>query len=340
MHKIRNIALPSTPDNNYLLLSIDGVIHKYDISTKEMIFSFKASAYRAMQIHDNDSKILTCDSSIVKIWEFEDDNADLLTSLPSEDKIEKFYASSRGGDEQYYVGVFQDLAGFKVYKKKLDEFWYCRDKIKVTSLDFTIDSDAILAGDNKGNLHICEIKNKNNLGAKKIGRGDTISFVQVLNYKYAWVATEEPAVYVCPLDNNSKDPYKLETNPSKIKCLKTCHDQKHIVIGFEDSTIEFWKFKEKTDSFEILKEIKEDFVNFDIDSLWSSMLILNPKGRDIEYHIIEWEWDTSKIDEDLQKINLDFENLKESDIVDSPVKKQKGADKPKKRNQTACWQIF
>lgn len=59
LHKIRNIALPTNPDNNFLLLSIDGVIHKYDIATKDLIFSFKASAYRTMQIYDNDSRILT-----------------------------------------------------------------------------------------------------------------------------------------------------------------------------------------------------------------------------------------------------------------------------------------
>lgn len=59
LNKIRNVCLPSNPDSNYLLLSIDGVIHKYDISTKELLFSFKASAYRTMQIFDNDQKILT-----------------------------------------------------------------------------------------------------------------------------------------------------------------------------------------------------------------------------------------------------------------------------------------
>ena len=85
LHKIRNISLPCNPDNNYMLFSIDGVIHKYDISTKEMLFSFKASAYRTMQIYDNDNKILTCDSGQVKIWDFSSENTELLTSLKSEE---------------------------------------------------------------------------------------------------------------------------------------------------------------------------------------------------------------------------------------------------------------
>ncbi len=73
------------------------------------------------------------------------------------------------------------------------------------------------------------------------------------------------------------------------------------------------------------------------------MLILNPKGRDIEYHLIEWEWDTSKIDDDLQKIDLDFENIREIDFKDDTKKDKKlkvSDGKGKKRNQTACCQIF
>jgi hypothetical protein len=117
--------LPSNPDNNYLLLSIDGVIHKYDISTKELLFSFKASAYRAMQIFDNDQKIITCDSSQAKIWQFESDNPELLTSLPFEDKVDKFYAPSGTIEKSslYYIGTFQEKSGFKVYKDKLTEHW-------------------------------------------------------------------------------------------------------------------------------------------------------------------------------------------------------------------------
>jgi len=123
--------------------------------------------------------------------------------------------------------------------------------------------------------------------------------------------------------------------------MKTSYDRKHLVIGFSDSIIEFWKLDERSNKFELLKEIKEDFQYFAIDSLCSSMLILNPKGRDIEFHLIEWEWDTSKIDHDLQNINLDFENIREEDIKDDPKPKLKINDgKGKKRNQTACCSIF
>lgn len=96
---------------------------------------------------------------------------------------------------------------------------------------------------------------------------------------------------------------------------------------------------------ELLKEIKEDFLTFEVDSLCSSMLILNPKGRDIEYHVIEWEWNTQAIDKDLQNINLDFENIKPEDLEDSEeeeVERRKSIDGKKKIDgaRSGCCTIF
>jgi len=345
LHKIRNICLPSNPDNNYLLLSIDGVIHKYDISTKELLFSFKASAYRTMQIYDDDQMILTCDSNQVKIWHFEDDNPELITSLPIEDKIDKFYAppNSKTKTKLYYVGIFQEINGFKVYKDKLVEYWYCKDAIKVTAVDFTVDWDAFLAGTQNGKLHLYEFKGKESIGNIKVGDGSAIKEICVLDDKFVCVATQQPAVYVWPLSIASKDPYRLETNPNKIAWMRTSWDRKMLVIGYEDGTIEFWMYS-GDQKLNLLKEIKEDFSIFDVDSLCSSMLILNPKGRDIEFHIIEWEWNTQAIEKDLQNVNLDFNNIKAEDLEDSfdntKMKAIISDGKGKKRSQTACCSIF
>ena len=347
LHKIRNISLPSNPDNNYLLLSIDGVIHKYDISTKELMFSFKASAYRTMQIFDNDQKVLTWDSSQAKIWQFESDNPELLTSLPFEDKVDKFYAPSGKIDKSslYYIGTFQDKNGFKVYKDKLTEHWQCRDKISINTLDFTNANSTILAGTQDGQLWIYDIKDKQSVGEIKIGKGKSISFVNAINSRYWWVANEEPAVYIVPLEAGAREMFKLETNKSKITWMWTSKSEQIIVIGFEDFIIEFWKYYQNSEDFKLLKEVKEDFQLFDIDTLCSSMLILNPKWRDIEFHLIEWDWNTDLINEDLQNINLDFENIKAEDIMetesDNPKPRIDISDgKGKKRSQTSCWSIF
>ena len=344
LHKIRNISLPSDPGNNYMLFSIDGVIHKYDISTKEMLFSFKASAYRTMQIFDQDNKILTCDSGQVKIWHFSDENTELLTNLKSEEKIEKFYAPKNSvAKSKYYIGVFQDKAGFKVYKDKLNEHWHWKDGVRVTAVDFTIQCDAVLIGSEDGRLSLYDFKNRSLIGDIDVGDGSKINEVWVLDDNFVSVATDQPAVFVWPLGDATKQPYRLECNGHGIICMQTSWNRNILTIGFEDNTIEFWMYS-GNQKLQFLKEIKEDFSLFYVDSLCSSMLILNPKGRDIEFHMIEWEWDTKAIEKDLQNINLDFENIKEEDLEDSEdeLKLPNSVSEPKgkKRNQTACCAIF
>lgn len=41
LHRIRYISLSSEYENNYMMLAIDGTVYKYDLATKEMLFSFK-----------------------------------------------------------------------------------------------------------------------------------------------------------------------------------------------------------------------------------------------------------------------------------------------------------
>lgn len=41
MHRIKFICLPSEMENNYMMIAIDGSVYKYDLATKEMLFSFK-----------------------------------------------------------------------------------------------------------------------------------------------------------------------------------------------------------------------------------------------------------------------------------------------------------
>jgi hypothetical protein len=41
LHRIRFISISSELLNNYMIIAVDGTVYKYDISTKEMLFSFK-----------------------------------------------------------------------------------------------------------------------------------------------------------------------------------------------------------------------------------------------------------------------------------------------------------
>ena len=41
INKIKFIELSSASENNYVMLAIDGTVYKYDLASREMIFSFK-----------------------------------------------------------------------------------------------------------------------------------------------------------------------------------------------------------------------------------------------------------------------------------------------------------
>ncbi len=81
------------------------------------------------------------------------------------------------------------------------------------------------------------------------------------------MATEEPSIYICNLQDLENDPEELKTNKAQVQCMRTSFDRKHLVIGYKDSVIEFWKYHQNTGRFELLKEIKEEFQYFDIDPL-------------------------------------------------------------------------
>ena len=182
-----------------------------------------------------------------------------------------------------------------------------------------------------------DVKAKKKIGDAKIGNGSRVAFINILDEEFSCIANDDPAVYVCPLKDASKQPMKLDTTYRNIVCMKTSSDRKTVVIGFENSTIEFWKYFHEKQDFQLLKQIREDFKIFDIDPLCASILLLNTKCRDIEFHLIEWEWDTTAIEEDLKSINLDFENIKDDFADDNKKGKLQISDgKGKKRSQTAC----
>ena len=58
------------PERNFMLISIDGAVFKYDLATKDLLFSFKAQAYKSLHLFSNDELLITADSGNLKLWEF------------------------------------------------------------------------------------------------------------------------------------------------------------------------------------------------------------------------------------------------------------------------------
>jgi hypothetical protein len=119
-----------------MLLAIDGIIYKYDLSTKDIIYQFKSSATRAMQLYGNDTRILAADGFNIKLWEGVsgaatgatirptttftgrgDEVPDMYSMLEVSNKID-MAASNRRGDE-WYVAVVSG-AEFTVFHHQLE----------------------------------------------------------------------------------------------------------------------------------------------------------------------------------------------------------------------------
>ena len=48
---------------HFFLVAMDGIIFKYDLVTKGLIFSFKSQATKAMKLYGNDDKLLVASES-------------------------------------------------------------------------------------------------------------------------------------------------------------------------------------------------------------------------------------------------------------------------------------
>jgi len=73
LHRIRFIQVSSEIDSNFLLVTVDGTVFKYDLATRELLFSFKTQAMVGLQLYNKDRRLLAADGAHMKLWEFVDD---------------------------------------------------------------------------------------------------------------------------------------------------------------------------------------------------------------------------------------------------------------------------
>ena len=48
LHRIRFVQVSSQMDTNFMLITIDGTVYKYDLATRELLFSFKSQATKGL----------------------------------------------------------------------------------------------------------------------------------------------------------------------------------------------------------------------------------------------------------------------------------------------------
>lgn len=137
--------------HNFIFVSIDGAVNKFNLSTKELEFKFQASCYRTMILFDNDERLLTADSKQAKLWQLDDDqNPQLITSYSIEGKLDTIFCNQNAVDDGtlfYFVILRQDQKGFILCKNKLEEIWtYEGEDTLTTCADFTHSSSGKCGG--------------------------------------------------------------------------------------------------------------------------------------------------------------------------------------------------
>jgi hypothetical protein len=69
---IEKVQMSSEPKRNFVLLQMDGIIFKYDLVTKELLFRWKTESRQQIILFDRDDKLCTVSDHSVKLWDFDD----------------------------------------------------------------------------------------------------------------------------------------------------------------------------------------------------------------------------------------------------------------------------
>ena len=66
------VQMSSEPHRNFFLIGMSGIIYKYDLVTKELLFQFKSDVRKSMHLYDKDDKLVVSNEEEIRIWDFDD----------------------------------------------------------------------------------------------------------------------------------------------------------------------------------------------------------------------------------------------------------------------------
>ena len=73
--KIQHVAMSSEPHRNFFLLAMDGLVYKYDLVSKELLFQFKTTRgpeVKQICLYDKDDKLVVTSAKEIRLWDFYD----------------------------------------------------------------------------------------------------------------------------------------------------------------------------------------------------------------------------------------------------------------------------
>lgn len=102
------VQMSSEPHRNFFLIAMQGIIYKYDLVTKELLFSFKSDVRNNMLLYDKDDKLIVTNDEEIRIWDFDDHKEEapvLLTMKQSPLKIEGVYINKHDVKSDLHICV-------------------------------------------------------------------------------------------------------------------------------------------------------------------------------------------------------------------------------------------
>jgi len=72
-----------------MLIAMDGIVYKYDLVSRELLFQYKTACNRGMVLYDFDDKLFVASKSEMCLWDFYDakDEAPELISIKHESAL-------------------------------------------------------------------------------------------------------------------------------------------------------------------------------------------------------------------------------------------------------------
>ena len=160
------VQMSSEPHRNFFLLAMNGIVFKYDLVTKELLFQFKTNAHKAMLLYDRDDKLVVASDNEVRLWDFFDhkeEAPELLTMMTPLLKVENIFINkncenrykleNKPEDQVELFVLITCKNEFVLYERRLvEKFRGSIDKAVITAACFSRDSSLLLIGTSKGQI--------------------------------------------------------------------------------------------------------------------------------------------------------------------------------------------
>lgn len=158
--KICDVSMSSEPHRNFFLIAMDGLVYKYDLVSKELLFQFQTNA-KTINIYDKDDKLVVTSPKEIRLWDFYDhreEAPELITaeqlSEQDEFQVERVFINKNSKCTALFVLVTWKYK-FILYTGRLEVKFSKeleRTDEHVTAAAFSKDSSMLLIGTSLGKV--------------------------------------------------------------------------------------------------------------------------------------------------------------------------------------------